>query len=131
MGLDLRLSEEFKTGYSVISLLRNGDEETKRDLERIYGSVNYNYVERPKELDEKTKPINTQSIKKMLTPKDDSPGRDAETSIKDGQISSRKIDRSMEYMNVSIKDSTLLPYILLNNYVQLSPLKTWPCCAYS
>jgi len=115
MGLDLRLSEEFKTDYSVISLLRDGDEETKRDLERIYNSVNYKYVARPKDFDEKKQPFNAQAIKKMFAPKDDSPGRDAETSIKDGQISSTKIDRSKQYMNVSIKDSTLLPY-LVNKY---------------
>lgn len=110
MGLDLRLGEEFKMGYSVISLLRNGDEETKRDLERIYGSVSYDYVERPLELDEKKKPV--QIIKEKLAQKDDSPGRDAETTIKDGQLSSRKTDRSQEYMNASIKDSSLLPYLV-------------------
>ena len=113
MGLDLRLAEEFKSGYSVISLLRNADEETKRDLERIYGSVSYDYVERPLGLDEKKKP--GKIIKERLAPKDDSPGRDAELTIRDGQLSSRKTDRSEEYMNVSIKDSTLLPY-LVNKY---------------
>lgn len=115
MGLDMKLCETFKTDYSVISILRNGGEEIKQDLERIYGSVMYNYAERPIELNEKKQALNTKSIKKMLTPKDDRPGKDAEVSIKEGQISSRRIDRSKEYMNVSIKDSTLLPY-LCNKY---------------
>ena len=107
-SLDVSMTEKFKEGFSVISLLRTNDS-TKSDLLRVYGVSSYSYKECPKEESENRglgnlrSPIRGSSKKK--------PSRDVEASISGGQLASRNIDRSGQYMNVTISDSNFISYL--------------------
>ena len=110
LGLDLSIGTKFKDAYLVYSFLRNSDDDSLEDLRRIYGSVNYNYKERPKEEKKTVK----EGMKNLinLDRKDDNSNRDIEynTKRKDGELVSESIDPNSRYMNVSITDPTLFPY---------------------
>ncbi|MBL4734004.1 MAG: hypothetical protein JKY18_01450 [Flavobacteriales bacterium] len=105
-ALDVSMSEKFGDGFTVTSLLRANDS-TKVDLDRIYGVASYNYEDRPVEVGEQGKlgKINLGGSNKKQ------PSRDVDTKIRGGQLSSRDIDRSKQYMNVSIPDKAFIAYL--------------------
>ncbi|MBL4752151.1 MAG: hypothetical protein JKY52_00930 [Flavobacteriales bacterium] len=103
-ALDMIMSEKFEEGFIVTSLLHANDS-SKIDLHRVYGVANYNYEERPVEIEESKKLRNLGNARKKR------PSKDVETRIHGGQISSRDIDRSRQYMNVSIPDSSFITHL--------------------
>lgn len=108
-ALDMSLSEKLNEGFAVTSLLRT-DESTKADLERIYGAARYNYEDRPVEVGE-PKIFGKLSGPVMGGKTSKKPSKDVETTVKRGQLSSKEIDRSKQYMNVSIPDTNLIAYL--------------------
>ncbi|MBL4658287.1 MAG: hypothetical protein JKX73_09825 [Flavobacteriales bacterium] len=108
-GLDVSLSDKCKEGFVVTSLLRANDS-TKEDLNRIYGAARYTYDERPLEVGEPKK-FGRLSVPTRANKAVKKPSRDVQTVRKDGQLASRDIDRSKQYMNVSVPDTTLLAYL--------------------
>lgn len=112
-AMDYGLLEKCREGFEVISLLRT-NEETKADLHRVYGAANYAYDDRPTEIGEPKK-YGKLCCLNVVGGNNKKPSKHVETGLKDGQLSSRDIDRSLQYMNVSIPDTTLLAY-LTNKY---------------
>ena len=108
-GLDVSMADKFSEGYDVTSLLRTNDT-TQADLNRIYSAASYNYDERPVDIHE-SKVFGRLCCPNVLGSTARKPGRDAATEIQKGQISSREIDRSRQYMNVSIPDTNLISYL--------------------
>jgi len=111
-ALDMSLSSAFKDGFQVYSLLRSPDLESERDMDRVYNSISYKYEKRPIDESEK-KPIDKVQDyieKAIIDPKEEETGE-----IKEGQLSNNTPNREEEYMNVLVRDSTLVPY-LINKY---------------
>lgn len=111
-SLDFSLAEKIKTNYKIMPLLRNQTEGGQRDLDRIYGSVGYQYEKRVIKEDETRKPILNP---KQLFAKRDASKEKTQTGIVEGQIVMEEKNHEKEYMNVTIKDETLIPY-LSNKY---------------
>ena len=89
-------------------MLINATDDSKKDLERIYGSVVYDYAQKPQEKDTgKFQP----QFPKIMKPSGSSQGKDAETKIEKGQLKSSDADRSKEYMNVIVQDTSLIAFI--------------------
>ena len=108
-GLDVSMAEKFREGFVVTSLLRTNDS-TKHDLNTIYGAAGYDYDERPVDIND-SKGFGRLCCPDILGSTVKKPSRDVETKISGGQISSRDIDRSSQYMNVSIPDTNLITYL--------------------
>ncbi|MCH8318911.1 MAG: hypothetical protein IIA88_10540 [Bacteroidetes bacterium] len=109
-SLDFSLAEIIKTHYKIMPLLRNQTEGGQRDLDRIYASVGYRYEKRVIKEDATKKP--TLNPKQLFTKRDKDK---TQTGIVEGQIVTEEKNREKEYMNVTIKDETLIPY-LSNKY---------------
>lgn len=108
-ALEVSLSEKLREGFTVISLLRTNDS-TKADLHKVYGVANYDYADRPVEISE-SKKVGKNCCPEILGSSRRKPSKDVETDIRGGQLSSRDVDRSKQYMNVSISDASLISYL--------------------
>lgn len=110
IGLDLSFGTKFKDGYIVYSLLRNNEEDAIEDLHRIYGSVKYDYEERPKDEKQSIK----DGIKRLVNQDAEDKSKkqiESNTKIRDGELRSENIEPGSRYMNVTITDPDLLVYL--------------------
>ncbi len=98
-SLDFDLAEKIKTHYKIMPMLRNQAEGGQKDLDRIYGSVGYEYEKRVIKED---KTVNRQPATGNKKP---------EEGIIEGQVVTEGKNREKEYMNVLISDETLIPYL--------------------
>ena len=111
LTLDMSLTKKFKDAYNVQSMLVDMSEDVARDLDRIYASIGYKYEIQP--VDEDAKGLPEKLVNMIKPAKKQSPN---EEPVNDGQLrgTTRSISANHEgeYLNVSVYDTTLIPYLV-------------------
>lgn len=99
LGLDLSLYARVAYLYETVDLMKEYNGNAANDLKKIYSSIGYNY-EIPNRL----------SAENKKSEKED----DKESNMTNGEITTHDKKIETKYLNISIKDPNLLPYLNFN-----------------
>ena len=110
MGLDLSLVNELKQGFTVFSLLNRKGPEVRADIDRVYYSVRYNYADMPVEEKQEMQGSITKLVKSIGEEKNKEQDEITST-IREGQLVGERVNREKQFMQLTIVDSTLVPFL--------------------
>ncbi len=99
LGLDLSLYARVAYLYETVDLMKEYNGNAANDLKKIYASIGYHY-EIPSRLSEENKKSEREAEK--------------ESNMTNGEITTHDKQVETKYMNISILDPNLLPYLNFN-----------------
>jgi hypothetical protein len=97
LGLDLSVYARVAYLYETVDLMKEWDGNAANDLKMIYSSIGYEY-----------------KIPNRLTADNKRTVKEDETEILNGQINTQNKQVEAKYMNITINDPKLLPYLNFN-----------------